>query len=78
MREGERMTRHQRLLAAHGSVEEFADACFAGVPGYLSVDEAHAAIQRYRDDLRFAQIHDRMVQVLDREGVSHPWKNLNI
>jgi hypothetical protein len=35
------------MRARHGTPESFADACYAAVPGYISMSEANAAIERY-------------------------------
>ena len=42
------MTEAQRLLAAaHGTPAEFARACYAAVPGFVSMSEAAAAVRKY-------------------------------
>ena len=42
------MSEAQRALAeAHGTPAEFAQACYAAVPGFVSMDEASAAVRKY-------------------------------
>jgi hypothetical protein len=42
------MTRKQKALAKkHGTPAEFAQACYACVPGDISIDEASAAVAKY-------------------------------
>jgi hypothetical protein len=40
----------ERLEAKHGTPFEFAVACYNAVPGFISRDEADAAIKRYNDE----------------------------
>lgn len=43
------MNKHQSdLKKAHGNPAEFAQACYAAVPGAISMDEASEAIFKYQ------------------------------
>lgn len=37
----------RRLRKKHGTPAEFATACYAACPGYISMDEARIAIEKY-------------------------------
>lgn len=39
--------KQRELIAAHGTPAEFAKACYEAVPGYVSMDEAGAAVAKY-------------------------------
>ena len=39
--------RQMTLAKKHGTPAQFASACYDAVPGYISMDEARAAIEKY-------------------------------
>lgn len=41
-------TTRAEMRERHGDPDKFAVSCFAAVPAFISVDEANAAIERYR------------------------------
>ena len=41
-------TTRAQMRERHGHPDKFAIACYAAVPGFISVDEAEAGIARYR------------------------------
>lgn len=48
-------TKKQRQLARkHGTPSEFRDAVMLAVPGFISVDEASRAIERYEQEWKAA------------------------
>lgn len=40
----------KKLRAEHGTPDEFAASVYAAVPGMISMDEAHAAVAKYRKE----------------------------
>jgi hypothetical protein len=52
------MKTQEELRQAHGTPVEFAQAVFKAVGGEISIDEAEAAIDEYREEWRKAGRND--------------------
>lgn len=50
----------KRLKAKHGTPAEFAAACYEAVPGYISMDEAEAAVRKYNQEWAAAGITKKL------------------
>lgn len=48
----------KKLRNVHGTPDKFAIACFEAVPGFISMDEAIAAVLKYANDWEEAGNHD--------------------
>lgn len=44
----------RKLKEKHGTPAEFAKACYEAVPGFISMDEAEAAIKKYNAEWALA------------------------